>query len=44
MKAKGIAAEGVWWGGFASCLTACCLFESNQTSDYDINANLNVSQ
>lgn len=26
------------------CLTACCLPENKQASDYDINANLNVSQ
>lgn len=27
-----------------SCFTACCPPENKQTSDYDINANLNVSQ
>lgn len=32
------------WGGGKQCLTACCLPENKQTSDYDINANLNVSQ
>lgn len=31
-------------GGVYPCLTACCLPENEQTSDYDINANLNVSQ
>lgn len=31
---------GIGWG----CFAACCLLENKQTSDYDINANLNVSQ
>lgn len=41
MKEKGSTAEGVYE---VMCLTACCPPENKQTSDYDINANLNVSQ
>lgn len=32
----------IWRGSL--CCTACCLPENEQTSDYDVNANLNVSQ
>lgn len=45
-KEEGGTTEGLLWGerGRSLCLTACCLSENKQTSDYDINANLNVSQ
>lgn len=40
-KDGGSTAERVWWGRWE---TAGCPPENKQTSDYDINANLNVSQ
>lgn len=43
-KEKGSAAEAAWEAAGSPCFNACCPLENKQTSDYDINANLNASQ
>lgn len=43
MKEKSCTVKCVWGDSVFNCLL-CCPPKNKQTSDYDINANLNVSQ